>query len=402
MRRTHRFLFPLYAVVFLANIGYSSMITVFTPMMMYEKWGILAASESMSVRMTYLGLLLALYPFGQFIGSPLCVALSRRFDKKRILLLTLCLTAFAYAWIAWSLHVLSLGSVMAGVFIAGLSEANESIAEDAIAEISAKEHHSALMSYLHVSSSGSFLFGPILSGFLSFRGLEAPFWGIFYLFVIGFLLTLFLEPFPIIRAPVNAMKALKNQFSVFAIDRFHFAFAINCLIYFAIFGFFRAYPMHLVEAFGFDISRLSYHIAWVAVPIVLLNLSATTYLLKNFQPATILACGTFGMSVFIFFLLEVAHTGPLLWLALFLIAASIAVCLPASPVFIARSVHKSILSEVLESDLGVLKGAEAIASLCGGALAAFFIQLPLIVFAIIALIASLLLGASRRFPQKNN
>jgi hypothetical protein len=49
------------------------------------------------------------------------------------------------------------------------------------------------------------------------------------------------------------------------------------------------------------------------------------------------------------------------------------------------------LSEVLESDLGVLKGAETIASLSGGVLAAAFIQLPLFVFASLALLAAALL-----------
>ncbi len=372
------------------------MIAVFTPMMMYEKWGILAGSSSISVRMTYLGLLLALYPFGQFLGSPMIVALARRFDKKRILLTSLCITAFAYAWIAWSLHSLNLVSVMAGVFFAGFSEANESIAEDAIAEISVKENRSSLMSYLHVSSSGSFLFGPIMSGILSLRGLEAPFWGICSLFIAGFLLTLFLPPFPIYREPAATIKALKKQLSIFSLNRFRFAFAVNALLYFAIFGFFRAYPMHLVEAFGFNIYELSYYIAWVAVPIVLLNLMITAPLLKAFQPSTLLAWGAFGIGLSIFFFLQVTHPGPLLWLSLFLTALFIGICLPSSPVFIARSAHKSILSEVLESDMGILKGAEAVASLSGGALAAIFIQLPLIVFAALALISALLLI----LPQK--
>jgi predicted MFS family arabinose efflux permease len=396
MGRSHRFLFPLYVIVFLANIGYSSMIAVFTPMMMFEKWGILAGSTDISVRMTYLGLLLALYPFGQFLGSPIIVSLARRFDKKRILLFTLSITALAYAWIAWSLHTLNLASIMAAVFFAGLSEANESIAEDTLAEISPKEQHSTLMSYLHVSSSGAFLFGPILSGILSLRGLEAPFWGIFFILVAGFLFTLFLSPFPTLKQPANVAKAMGKQFSLFSLDRFHFAFAVNALIYFAIFGFFRTYPMHLVQAFGFNIYELSYYIAWVAVPIVFLNLIFTGKLLRIFQPSTLLAWGSLGMGLSIPFLLQVSEANIFLWLSLFLTATFIGICLPSSPIFIARSAHKSPLGEALESDLGVLKGAEALAALCGGALAAIFIQLPLIVFAILALLSSLLLAISKK------
>ncbi|MBX7066250.1 MAG: MFS transporter [Parachlamydiales bacterium] len=383
-------LFPLYAVVFLASIGYSSMITIFTPMMMRERWGMVSEATPMTVRMTQLGILLALYPFGQFIGSPLIVALGRRYDKKRLLLISLCITAIAYGFLALSLENLSLGAVMASTFLAGLSEANESIAEDTIAELAAKEHHKKLMSTLHVSSSGAFLFGPILSGILAFQGLSIPFWGIFALIMIGFLFVLFLGPLPSQKLPVSAWKLVRDQFSAFSFERFHFAFGVNFLIYFAIFGFFRAYPMHLVESFDMYIYELSHYIAWVAVPIVFLNLFVTARLLKTFHSSTLLTWGSFGIGVFIYFLLFAAK-GPNLWISLFLVAACIGICLPTSPVYIARSAHQSILSEILESDLAVLKGAEAIASLAGGALAAFFVPLPLYFFGAISILAALLL-----------
>lgn len=388
--KTPRALFPLYAVVFLATVGYSSMITIFTPMMMRSRWGMVAESEPLSARMTQLGILLALYPLGQFLGSPLIVALGRRYDKKRLLLISLCVTAIAYACLALSLAQFNLGAVMASTFLAGLAEANESIAEDAIAELASKEHHKKLMSTLHVSSSGAFLFGPIFSGILAFKGLAVPFWGIFALMMGGFLMVLFLAPLPGAKQPSSAWKLLKNQFSTFAFERFHFAFGVNFLIYFAIFGFFRAYPMHLVEAFDMYIYELSHYIAWVAVPIVLLNLFFTGPLLKTFSSSTILAWGSLGIGLFIFMLLF-AERGPLLWTSLFLVAACIGICLPTSPVFIARSAHKSILGEILESDLAVLKGAETIASLAGGALAAFFVPLPLYFFAILSILAAGLL-----------
>ena len=55
-------LLPLYAVVFAGFVGYSLMITVFTPMIMSNHDLLLRADEPMSRRVILLGILLCLYP----------------------------------------------------------------------------------------------------------------------------------------------------------------------------------------------------------------------------------------------------------------------------------------------------------------------------------------------------
>src|SRR5215211_6371206 len=67
---TVRKLLPLYFVVFVGFLGYSLMIAVFTPMILRNDNGMLAASSGLSQRSLVLGVLLALYPLGQFLGSP--------------------------------------------------------------------------------------------------------------------------------------------------------------------------------------------------------------------------------------------------------------------------------------------------------------------------------------------
>ena len=77
-------LLPLYAVVFAGFVGYSLMITVFTPMIMSNHDLLLRADEPMSRRVILLGILLCLYPLGQFAGSPVLGALSDRFGRKPV------------------------------------------------------------------------------------------------------------------------------------------------------------------------------------------------------------------------------------------------------------------------------------------------------------------------------
>jgi len=54
----------VYTVVFVGFVGYSLMITVFTPMLMYAHNGMLAPGSPMARRTIVLGVLLSLYPLG--------------------------------------------------------------------------------------------------------------------------------------------------------------------------------------------------------------------------------------------------------------------------------------------------------------------------------------------------
>src|ERR1700749_3592113 len=98
-------LLPLYGVVFAGFAGYSLMITVFTPMLMNNHGGMPGPGlgEPMSRRVIVLGLLLCLYPLGQFVGSPVLGGLSDRFGRKPGLMISLCFTTGCYALIGIAL-----------------------------------------------------------------------------------------------------------------------------------------------------------------------------------------------------------------------------------------------------------------------------------------------------------
>jgi MFS family permease len=75
-------LLPLYVVIFFGFVGYSLMITIFTPMILKNDTAMIAANTPMARKTILLGVLLALYPFGQFVGSPIMGSLSDRFGRN--------------------------------------------------------------------------------------------------------------------------------------------------------------------------------------------------------------------------------------------------------------------------------------------------------------------------------
>ena len=115
-------LIPLYAVVFAGFVGYSLMITVFTPMVMSNHDLLLRADEPMSRRVILLGILLCLYPLGQFAGSPVLGALSDRFGRKPVLMISLCFTTVCYALIGIALYLRSFGLLALASLLAGLGK----------------------------------------------------------------------------------------------------------------------------------------------------------------------------------------------------------------------------------------------------------------------------------------
>src|SRR5690349_2635708 len=73
---------PLYLVVFIGFVGYSLMITVFTPLFLRDDGGLLASSTSLGTWTLVLGGVLAVYPLAQFVGAPILGALSDRFGRR--------------------------------------------------------------------------------------------------------------------------------------------------------------------------------------------------------------------------------------------------------------------------------------------------------------------------------
>src|SRR5271163_1497826 len=82
-------LLPLYIVIFMGFVGYSLMITIFTPLFLRSDAPLLAAGDPMHKRTILLGFLLCVYPLGQFVGSPIMGSLSDRYGRKSILLSSL-------------------------------------------------------------------------------------------------------------------------------------------------------------------------------------------------------------------------------------------------------------------------------------------------------------------------
>ena len=390
---------PLYLVVFIGFVGYSLMITVFTPLFLDAQGGLLPASSSTAQRTLVLGGVLALYPLAQFVGSPILGALSDRRGRRPVLLASLAASALFYGGIALALHLQSLPLLIACCLLAGLSEANIAIAQSAVADVAPATQRSRLFGYIYLSSSLAYVIGPLGGGKLadpevfSWAGSGTPFLAVAGLLVatLGLTAWRFRETHPPAPGPaVGLGRAFANVTAAFAPGRLRPLFLANFVLYLAIFGFFRVYPIYLVDHFGMSVSRESEFIAWVAVPIVIANLGLVGWLSGKLDPRRLTV--RFGVALAVCLAaVAVPHPEGALWVTLFACALALAVCLPSMAAMISEAADAEHQGSALGSNQSLQVGAEGVSGLAGGGLAAISTALPLPAMGALALLGAGLL-----------
>ncbi|HEY2717934.1 MAG TPA: MFS transporter [Solirubrobacterales bacterium] len=391
---------PLYLVVFIGFLGYSLMITAFTPLILRDDGGMLPGSSSLATRTLVLGLVLAVYPLAQFVGAPILGALSDRFGRRPVLLASLSASTALYGLLALALHLRSLPLLIAACLLAGLSEANIAIAQSAIADVSTAADRGRLFGYVYLCSSLAYVVGPLGGGKLadpavvSWFGYPTPFLAVAALLAVtlAFTATHFRETHrPDPGTPLGIGRAFANVGAAFAPGRLRPLFLGNFVLYLAIFGFFRVYPMYLVDHFGMGVSRESELIAWVAVPIVIANLGLVAWLSRRLDPRLLTV--RFGLALAVCLAaVVVPRPEEALWATLFACSLALAVCLPSMAAMISTAVGAAEQGSALGSNQSLQVGAEGVSGLAGGGLAAISTTLPLPAMGALALLGAGLLA----------
>jgi MFS family permease len=411
-----RRLWVLYLVVFVGFVGYALMITVFTPLLLNDQGSLLPVGSSRSTRTVLLGLLLSLYPLGQFLGAPVLGALSDRWGRRPVLLLTLTVGVLGYVSISLALASAHLVLLMVFSFITGLFEANVAIAQSAIADVAVGGRRGTLFGYVYLASSLAYVVGPLVGGPLADPQVVSwardwlPFAVVAAVLLVALVGVATLLPETRVQphrddvGPTgagrpwwrNALAA--NVFGLVQIARDHRLrrfFLVNGLFYLAIFGFFRTYPLYLVDHFGLSLGQESVFIAWVAVPIVIANLWLVPLLFRRSTPRRVLAGAGFltGVSLIVVPLPGVLWT---LWITLALASFGIALLLAFCAAQVSSAAGEDEQGRVLGNNQSLQVGAEVVSGLAGGALAAVASGTPLVVFGVVTIVAAVVSSSSRR------
>jgi DHA1 family tetracycline resistance protein-like MFS transporter len=138
-----------------------------------------------------LGLLSAVWALAQFFGAPLLGALSDRFGRRPVILISLFGLAADYLAQAFAP---TLAWLFVTRLIAGLTAGGQSAASAYIADVTPPEKRAQTFGYLGAAWGVGFIIGPAIGGALAMLGLRIPFAGAAALTLLGAVYGLFVLP----------------------------------------------------------------------------------------------------------------------------------------------------------------------------------------------------------------
>ena len=139
----------------------------------------------------HFGLFLAVYALMQFLFSPILGALSDRFGRRPVLLVSLAGAAVDYLLmaVAPTLPLLYVGRV-----IAGITGANMAVATAYLADISTEEERTRRYGFLNACFGIGFVVGPVIGGLVGSYSPRYPFLAAALFNGLNFLLGVFVLP----------------------------------------------------------------------------------------------------------------------------------------------------------------------------------------------------------------
>jgi len=229
--------------------------------------------SSISVSAKYYGIILGSYAFMQFVCSPLIGALSDRFGRRPILLLSLFGLGIDYIFMyfAPSLFWLILGRSLSGMFGASFTTASAYIAD-----ISTPENKTKNFGLIGAAFGIGFIVGPAIGGLLGNFNLRAPF-----LFAAGLSLLNLLYGTIVLKESLP--KENRRAFSwtrsnpigaFFQLKKYkHFAwiFVVLFLLYFGGMAIHSTWNYYTIEKFKWSIGDVGISLATVGVFIAIVQ-----------------------------------------------------------------------------------------------------------------------------------
>ena len=137
------------------------------------------------------GVILALYSLMQFVFSPVLGALSDRFGRRPVLLVSIAGAAIDFLVMALSK---AFWVLLVGRAIAGMTAANMAVATAYVSDITEERERAKRFGYMSACFGIGFIIGPVLGGLLGAVWLRGPFFAAAVINAVNFVLVFAVLP----------------------------------------------------------------------------------------------------------------------------------------------------------------------------------------------------------------
>lgn len=382
-------------IVFIGFLGISIPYLIFPALFLNPNYSIVPVDWSASSRALLLGITLAAYPFGQFIGSPVLGSLSDDYSRKPVLWISLVISAICYLITGFAIRWENLSLLLLSRFTAGIMEGNIAVARAMAADLTTLIKHKTF-GKINAAISTAFLLGPLLGGVMTnkdiYDGLttSTPFYFICILFIFLAILTaIILENSRIsskkssrsFRERLNLFKRLSI---LFLNKRLKILLLISTCFTLAVDIFYEFAPVYLTIKWTLDPAQLVIFNVVLCVGLAIGNgwlPSISSSYISN-RAAIFYSLGAFSL-----FLMGIILTNSSIYMMFLfgLCGLVIGLAVTLLTVKISNSVEDAIQGEVMGVQMSLRVLGDAIICLCGGLLLMLSSKLILLVAVLISI-----------------
>lgn len=391
--KKHSFL-PLLLTIFIDLLGIGIVIPVLAPLFL-SPFGILPADFTYEQRSLLIGLVSASYPIAQFFGAPILGALSDRYGRKPLLIISLIGTMLGYLIFGIGVLTGSLWLLFIGRILDGFTGGNISIAQSAIADMSKPEERARNFGFIGMAFGLGFILGPYIGGklvdptIISWFNNSTPYFftAILTLLNIFSLVFLFSET---IKEKINRKFSIftgfHNLIKAFSFVELRNLFVVSFLLTFGFNFFSQFFNAFLIEKFNISPSQSGDVFAFMGLMIAIVQGGILPQITKRFKAPTILKYSILGIVLgFILMLLPNKLLG--IYLVLPILAIFQGLTQPNITALISLQGKDNSQGDILGGNQSINSVAQAIPPIISGFIFSINISLPIITAAIFTLIA---------------
>jgi multidrug resistance protein len=335
------------------------------------------------------GLILTVYALAQFLFTPVLGALSDRFGRRPVILISLLIEAVGFALTAVSG---SLPLLLISRFVGGLGASNIGSAQAVVADVTAPKDRARGMGMVGAAIGMGFVIGPSLGGVLAGFGSTVPFWAAFATALVNAALVLALLPETRVkRAPSGTVST--SPFTIFAGWQRVFRtpaivrlIVVNLLFTLAFTAMEAVYPLFSQRVFGWTATQNGYIFTYVGVIIVIMQGGMVGRLVKRFGERGVQIAGLALLAAGLA-LLPFSGTLALMLLALALLSIGDGAVTPTNNALLSLASPADAQGETLGVSQGMAGLGRMLGPLAAGWLFGIGIGLPYIFGALLVLMA---------------
>jgi DHA1 family tetracycline resistance protein-like MFS transporter len=253
-----------------------------------------------------LGFLTAIFPFMQFIATPILGQLSDHIGRKKVLAFSLAGTALSYVIFALGIVFKNIPLLFVSRALDGITGGNIAVAQAAIADSSAPEHRAKNFGLIGAAFGIGFIIGPFLGGELSNPSIlpwfnaTTPFWFAAILSALNTLSVIFFFRETIkqkVTESIHFAQSLVNIKNAFTLEKFR-AYFTSQFLYVSGFTFFTTFfGVFLIKKFGYDQGGIGLYFAYIGIFIALTQGLVVRYVSKRFSHVTTISFAMFGLAL---------------------------------------------------------------------------------------------------------